>query len=200
MGNAPKHRQAILEAAVRLFRQQGYAATGLSEILAASGAPKGSLYYYFPNGKAEIGLAAIELAAEKVAATLSALAANGARPEKIVARYLDMVGNWMRQSAYADGSPITTIVLEMASRDDKIREAAADAFRRWAAILEHAAVEHGCEPTQAAETARVTIALIEGALIQCRVRRSVDPLSEAAAQVKILFRETDLRRRCGHSC
>ena len=196
MGNAPKHRESILEAAVRLFRRQGYAATGLNEILAASGAPKGSLYYYFPNGKAEIGLAAIELAAEKVAGTLSSLAAKGARPEAIVGRYLAMVGNWMRQSAYADGSPITTVVLEMASRDDKIREAAANAFRRWAGILEQAAIEHGCEPTQAAETARVTIAIIEGALIQCRVHRSASPLSEAAAQVKILFGETNAP--CGH--
>lgn len=189
MGNAPKHRESILDAAVRLFRRQGYAATGLNEILAASGAPKGSLYYYFPNGKAEIGWAAIEVASEKVAGTLSSLAANGTSPSEIVRRYFVLVGKWMRQSGYADGSPITTIVLEMASRDEKIRQAAAAAFSRWAAILEAAAVGHGCEPRQAAEAARVTITLIEGALIQCRVCRSSAPLHEAAAQIGYLFED-----------
>jgi TetR/AcrR family transcriptional repressor of lmrAB and yxaGH operons len=62
MSAAAKHRDAIVQSAVALFRKQGYAGTGLSDILGASGAPKGSLYYYFPNGKISIGVAAIEFA------------------------------------------------------------------------------------------------------------------------------------------
>ena len=58
MARKAKHRQAIVDAAVALFRKQGYAATGLNEIVEASGAPKGSLYYYFPKGKASIAVAA----------------------------------------------------------------------------------------------------------------------------------------------
>ena len=47
----PTARTRIVEAAARLFQSQGYAGTGLTEILRASKAPKGSLYHYFPNGK-----------------------------------------------------------------------------------------------------------------------------------------------------
>ena len=187
MKTKQRHRQSILDSAVRLFRQQGYAATGLNEILNVSGAPKGSLYYYFPGGKAEIGLAAVEFASDKVLATLSSLADEGIGAAEIVRRYFDMVGEWMHQSGYTDGSPITTIVLEMAAQDDKIRQAAAIAFGRWATVLEQAAIKHGCEPSQASRAARVTIALIEGALIQCRVYRSATPLTEAAEQVRRLF-------------
>ncbi len=45
----PKHRQPIIRAAVALFRQRGYSATGLNDIVDSSGAPKGSLYHHFPG-------------------------------------------------------------------------------------------------------------------------------------------------------
>ena len=58
----PKHRDAIVNAAVALFRRRGYSGTGLSDIVELSGAPKGSLYHYFPNGKLSIAEAAVRLA------------------------------------------------------------------------------------------------------------------------------------------
>jgi TetR/AcrR family transcriptional regulator, lmrAB and yxaGH operons repressor len=51
MPAVPKHRQPIINTAVTLFRRQGYSRTGLNEIVDVSGAPKGSLYHYFPLGK-----------------------------------------------------------------------------------------------------------------------------------------------------
>jgi hypothetical protein len=44
-------RDQIIQAACTLLEKQGYPATGLNEIVRESGAPKGSLYYYFPDGK-----------------------------------------------------------------------------------------------------------------------------------------------------
>ena len=48
-----------MTAASELFRRQGYAATGLKAILAASDAPYGSLYHFFPGGKEELGVAVL---------------------------------------------------------------------------------------------------------------------------------------------
>ncbi|WP_323745845.1 TetR/AcrR family transcriptional regulator [Alloalcanivorax profundimaris] len=59
MGARPKHRDNLIYTAARLFRQQGYAATGINDILREAGAPKGSFYHYFPGGKEELGAAAI---------------------------------------------------------------------------------------------------------------------------------------------
>ena len=47
MAPGQKHREGLIAAAMTLFRRQGYAATGLAEILTESGAPKGSLYRLF---------------------------------------------------------------------------------------------------------------------------------------------------------
>jgi TetR/AcrR family transcriptional regulator, lmrAB and yxaGH operons repressor len=60
-------REMLLRVAARLFRQKGYDGTGLNEILAASGLPKGSLYHHFPGGKRELAEAATRAGGEAVA-------------------------------------------------------------------------------------------------------------------------------------
>ena len=62
-------RDEIITATCRLLELQGYRATGINEIIRESGAPKGSLYHYFPEGKDE-------LAAEAVAHSAAAIVAN----------------------------------------------------------------------------------------------------------------------------
>ncbi|MDM7255383.1 MAG: TetR/AcrR family transcriptional regulator [Paracoccus sp. (in: a-proteobacteria)] len=42
-------RQRILETGIDLLRRKGFSATGLQEILKASGVPKGSFYHYFSS-------------------------------------------------------------------------------------------------------------------------------------------------------
>ena len=61
MKNKTDSKEKILTAASRLFQTKGYNATGLNEILKESDSPKGSLYYYFSNGKEEVALEAIKL-------------------------------------------------------------------------------------------------------------------------------------------
>jgi len=47
-------RERILEAATELIHQRGFKNTGVAEILAASGVPRGSFYFYFES-KEELG-------------------------------------------------------------------------------------------------------------------------------------------------
>ena len=56
MSNA---REQILQTTCNLLEKQGYHGTGLNEIVKESGAPKGSLYYYFPEGKEQITAEAV---------------------------------------------------------------------------------------------------------------------------------------------
>ena len=182
-----KHREAILSAAVRLFRQKGYAATGLAEILEVSGAPKGSLYHYFPGGKADIGEKAVARASETVAATLRDLAASSASPGDLIASYAGLLSGWLEQSGFRDGSPLTTTILETVPEHEPIRAAALAAFDSWAGIIAASAQASGIPPERAKSLASVAIMLIEGGMIHCRVQRSVEPLKLAAAEAKRLL-------------
>src|SRR5882672_6664842 len=68
-------RQKAIEAAERLFRTQGYAATGLTEILEVGGAPKGSFYFHFPGGKRELAGAVLDAYGARIEAGIRALVA-----------------------------------------------------------------------------------------------------------------------------
>ena len=187
MAAAAKHREALLAASVRLFRQKGYAATGLAEILAESGAPKGSLYHYFPGGKAEIGAEAVALAGNTVALTLKELAAETDGPGELMARYLDLMAGWMAASDFRDGSPITTTLLETVPEHEAIRQAGAAAFDSWAGVLSESAVAAGIPLARAESLARFAISALEGALIQCRVAGNAAPLRLVAEELGALY-------------
>src|SRR5450631_2903577 len=48
-------RERIITASAELFRRQGYAGTGVKQIVAEAQAPFGSIYHHFPGGKEQIG-------------------------------------------------------------------------------------------------------------------------------------------------
>jgi len=53
MGANTKDR--IVERSAELFRRQGFAGTGVKQIVAEASAPFGSLYHFFPGGKEQLG-------------------------------------------------------------------------------------------------------------------------------------------------
>jgi AcrR family transcriptional regulator len=57
----PDTRTRILDTGAELFRRQGYAATGIKQIVTAAQAPFGSIYHHFPGGKEQLGAEAIRV-------------------------------------------------------------------------------------------------------------------------------------------
>jgi len=196
MAAAAKHREAIVEAAVALFRRRGYAATGLNEILARSGAPKGSLYHYFPNGKAQLGREAVVKAGAVVTSTLTRLAADAPTAAAAVGDYLRLLASWLEQSDWRDGSPITTTLLEAAAYDTAIRLAGCEAFDAWSGVIADLLMRQGVERGRARDLANFAVAAMEGALVQAKVRRDAGPLVRAAEEIARLF-EREVRTSLG---
>ena len=183
----PKHRAAIVEAAIALFRRNGYAATGLSEITARSGAPKGSLYHYFPGGKAEIGVVAVRGAGETVRRTLEQLSAEAPDAGALVRLYASKLVEWMERSRWRDGCPITTTLLEMAADDAAIREAGLKALGDWTEVLGEALRRDGAPLDRALTLARLAICGLEGALVFARVERSGEAILAVGEEMAVLF-------------
>lgn len=185
----PKHRSAIVQAAAGLFRRKGYAATGLNDIVERSKAPKGSLYHYFPRGKGQIGEAAVVSAGALVRRTLERIAAEQPDAPAMIAEYVRWLGIWMEQSAWRDGCPITTVLLETAADDEAIRAAGLEAFAGWSAIIAGKIEADGCAPGRACVLAGFAISALEGSLIQARVERSAAPILTAGETLGLLFKQ-----------
>ncbi|ATQ42493.1 TetR/AcrR family transcriptional regulator [Caulobacter mirabilis] len=183
----PKHRAAIVAAAAGLFRRNGYAATGLNDIVARSKAPKGSLYHYFPRGKAQIGEAAVLAAGALVRDTLERLAVEQPDAAALVREYVRWLGIWMAQSGWRDGCPITTVLLETAAEDEIIRAAGREAFAGWVEVLTRRLEADGVAPERAKSLAGVAVSALEGSLIQARVERSEAPIAAVGEMLAELF-------------
>jgi len=176
------HKANLTYAAIGLFRCQGYSATGLSEILAASQAPKGSLYHYFPGGKEELGATAVEVAGAVVTETLTRLAGQSVSFADFLSKYLHMLAQWLEESEFRDGCPIATTLLECTPRSQAIEAAGRVVLQQWIDIIAGVLAAEGDPQPQM--RARGVLAAAEGALLIARVQRSTLPLLELRAVLR----------------
>ncbi len=175
-----KQRQTMVWAAAKLFRRQGYSGTGLRDILAASGAARGSLYHHFPGGKEEIGAAAVTAAGSLVTETFQELANLSDSPADFLRRYTDLLVRWLEASKFRDGCPITTTLLETTPGSAAITAAGRAVFDDWSGVMEMLLARHGWPAERIAPTATAIIAGLEGALMLARVRGSSQPIRDTA--------------------
>src|SRR3954470_20486575 len=68
----PDPRARMIDSAAELFRERGVNGTSFSDVLERSGAPRGSLYHWFPGGKAQLAEETTRYAGEVIAAGLAA--------------------------------------------------------------------------------------------------------------------------------
>jgi TetR/AcrR family transcriptional regulator, lmrAB and yxaGH operons repressor len=177
----------MIETMHHQLQTRGYAASGLNELVANSGAPKGSIYHYFPGGKEEIAAAALrEAGVAAGAATLEAF-----RRHRSATAAIKAIINWLStqlvESDFRYGCPIATTTLEMASESDTIQHACRDAYNTWLDAFHDGLASHGINHRTAKRLGIVTLSAIEGALILSRAQRDVTPLRHAAAAVADLL-------------
>ncbi|MCB8945249.1 MAG: TetR/AcrR family transcriptional regulator [Ardenticatenaceae bacterium] len=180
-------RDQIIETTCQLIELQGYHATGLNQILAESGAPKGSLYHYFPDGKDELVEEAVNHTSGIIAARLQAGMAAFATAQEAIPAFLRDLAHYVELSGFQTGGPITAVALEAASTNERLNAACNQAYQSWRAIIEQKLLADGCEAGRAKRLAMMVIALIEGAIILSRSDRSTAPLLAAAAELEILL-------------
>jgi AcrR family transcriptional regulator len=188
MGAVPKHRSAIVATAATLFRRQGYAATGINQIAEVSGAPKGSLYHYFPDGKDQIGEAAVRFAGARVATTLQQLFDETPSTAALVKAYGNKLRGWMAQSDFRDGCPITTTLLETAPQSPSLTAAGREAFEAWCGVIAKALVRDGFAKAEARKLSTLVISSLEGALILTRVQGSGRAISDVIEMLVKMLR------------
>jgi len=193
----PRHRQPIINAAVTLFRRQGYGGTGLNDIVDESGAPKGSLYHYFPAGKSSIAVASVEEAGRRVAETVATLAGETRSTGELIRAHARLLAGWLRKSGFRDGCPITTVLLELAPRDRAVARAGRDAYAARLGILTEKLIADGFPPARAGRLAGLCVSAIQGALIQARVERSGTPIETAADELARMLDELSTHASSG---
>ncbi len=178
-------RQKIVETARALFHEQGYHATGMATILRLAGVNSGSLYHFFPSKEA-----LLEAVLESYLGGLGPMlidpveAAFGDPVERIFG-LLDQYRQALLMTDFSYGCPIGNLALEMGADDGDVARLIADNFAAWRDAIEGwLSAAFSAKDVDISGLTALTLAVMEGALMQARVAKKIEPFDEAVAQYR----------------
>lgn len=180
-------RDLIIETVGDLLERQGFHATGLNQIVKESGAPKGSLYHYFPAGKDEIAEAAIVRAGRTMADHITAQLDVRDHVAVALRSFVLHIADHVEASEYASGGPLATVAMETATTNERLNHACRSAYTCVQRAFEAKLVQAGFPETSAQQLATFMTASIEGGVMLCRTYHSGDPLRLVADQLSQLI-------------
>src|SRR6476646_9496389 len=186
MPRPDRSRAALLDSAALLFRRQGYAATGVNQILESAEVKAGSLYHHFPDGKQELAAAVVDIVGRDIERRLREFLETDLAVADIVDRFIDVMSAGL-SSDQRDGCPIEPIATESVNASPQARDASARVFDGWCSAIAGRLRTDGWPDGDAKQTALAVIALLEGALILSRIAGDAAALQAAKAAARTLL-------------
>jgi AcrR family transcriptional regulator len=172
-------RDRLIGATAELFRRQGYTGTGVKQIVEAAGAPFGSMYHFFPDGKEALGAETIRWSGAMYGQLIDLVYTPGMDPVVATRNFFEAAADTVRDTDYADACPIATVALEVASTSEPLRQATAEVFESWLVALDTRFVQAGLTKSQARALSVSLFSLLEGAFILARATRDHRPVRTA---------------------
>ncbi len=172
-------RQKMIEGAVTLLALRGLEGTAFRDVLERSGAPRGSIYHHFPNGKDQLVEAAIGLAGDRALGVLDRL--HGAPPKAVTEAFFDLWRAVLVRSNVRAGCAVLAVTVATDSPD--LLDQAASIFRAWRGLIAELFVDGGMAGDAAVRLAATLVAASEGAVVVSRAERSLEPFELVAAEL-----------------
>jgi TetR/AcrR family transcriptional repressor of lmrAB and yxaGH operons len=187
---APAARDRILDATILLMRQSGLTGAGINQIIAHSGAPKGSMYYYFPEGKQQIAAEALVRYAERVAAGFERVLSTKRKPGDKIRALFRLVADRLEAGAFEHSCAVGAVTLDLDTEAARLRAVVESALASWQSLIaRHLPM---CSRARRESFAGLVISAIEGAYIRGRAERSKKPFREAGDWLaRLLEHESD---------
>ncbi|MYR47408.1 TetR/AcrR family transcriptional regulator [Streptomyces sp. SID5910] len=182
-GRGPRERMVF--SAAQLIRRDGVEATGMRDVAAHAGAPRGSIQHYFPGGKEQLVGEALRWAGRYAAKRVARFLAGMERPTP-GGLFDAMVRQWTDEytaTGFAAGCPVAAATVDCAETSEAIREAAADAFATWTRPVADALTGMGVPEARSAPLATLMISALEGAILVARAERDVRALTTVSHEL-----------------
>ena len=177
----------MIQSAGALLRERGLAGTSFREVLAHSGAPRGSIYHHFPEGKNQLVVEAVRAAGSAGEQLIGAMAAAG-DPLETLRAFVRLWGASLEASDFEAGCPLVAVTTAAGAEEPELRTAAAAAFAAWHEALASGLRAAGLPRARARRLATTFVAAVEGAVVLCRAERSGRPLKDVGAELELLLR------------
>ncbi len=169
----------MIEGAARLLAERGLQETSFSEVLALTGAPRGSIYHHFPDGKEQLVGEALELAGGRALALLEST--RGRSAVEVAEYFFEMWRTLLVRADFRIGCSVVAVTVATDSAD--LGAATAAVFRSWRVLLAELLTVGGVPDAEAPGLAAAIIAGSEGAVVLSRAERSIEPFELVAARL-----------------
>jgi AcrR family transcriptional regulator len=169
----------MVEGAAVLLAKQGLQATSFSEVLKATGAPRGSIYHHFPEGKDQLVGSALDLVAGRMLDGFAQLEGRGV--VEVTGYVLGLWRTVLERSQFSAGCAVLAVTV--AAEPGELLARAAEIFRTWRSTLAGLFTAGGMAADPAARFAATLIASSEGAVVMSRAEQSMEPFDLVAADL-----------------
>jgi TetR/AcrR family transcriptional repressor of lmrAB and yxaGH operons len=179
------NRQKVLDATLQLLAESGLSGAGLNDVIALSGASRGSLYHFFPDGKQQWVAEALQIYADAFADGCENAISKAPAVSQGVANVFLFAAKMMKARDFRSGCPVGAVVLDLNNDSESLRVLCLSIMAQWQQRL--AAHMTPLPEAKALALAKMIIACFEGAFMLARLERSTAPLTLAAEQMAILL-------------
>ncbi|MEA2684035.1 MAG: hypothetical protein QOK05_2363 [Chloroflexota bacterium] len=176
MSKGAETKERFVESTVRLMRRTGFNGTGVLDVIADSGAPRGSLYFHFPGGKEELAVSAVARVRDDICAWVE---------RTTIEQFFHQYARWMEKTDCQDGCPVAALASD-GSHSPRLLAAAQDALLAMQDAFAAKLVAAGHTPARAEELGSTLVCMFEGAIIMGRARRDAAPMRQAYDRLKPL--------------
>jgi TetR/AcrR family transcriptional repressor of lmrAB and yxaGH operons len=183
----------MVRSAASLIGTRGLTATSFSDVVEDSGAPRGSIYHHFPNGKRQLAEDAIGWTSDQILGHLRGCGAS--TPLELMACFIDLWRKSVQASRGSAGCAVAGVAIDIGTYEEDLIGLVRRTFRTWVAELAKRLVELKVPrkvPRDRARTiAFAAVAGMEGALILCRAEGNSRPLEAVAVELMRLVPSKD---------
>jgi TetR/AcrR family transcriptional regulator, lmrAB and yxaGH operons repressor len=180
-------RTKMLASAAQVMRERGAAGVTIDAVLARSGAPRGSVYYHFPDGRNQILTEALRYSGDSITAMIDDAAGRGARV--LLHEFVEFWEQLLTDGGFSAGCPVVAAAIGCSDADGpKLSAEAGAILGSWCTALTRAFVNDGFDDTDAASLAVMSIAALEGAIVLSRSTRNAGPLHQVDEQLEFLIK------------
>ena len=173
-------RDTMIDGARLLLAEKGLQETSFSEVLARTGAPRGSIYHHFPDGKEQLVGLAVERAGESALAVMEGTA--GRPAADVVDTFLGLWRTLLDRAGFRMGCAVLAVTI--ATDDAALLDRTAAVFRAWCGQLTRLLEQGGMPASRAPSFAATLIAATEGAVAMARAERTMEPFDLVAGDLR----------------
>jgi AcrR family transcriptional regulator len=177
-------RVSMVRSAASLISSRGMSATSLSDVLTDSGAPRGSIYHHFPDGKTQLAEDAIGWTSDRVLAYLRSGPTDSAAA--VLSHFIALWRRVVVTSGGSAGCAVAGVAVDTVD-DARLMGVVRTTFRSWIDLLALQLRAAGVPAHRARPIALATLAAMEGALILCRAEGDSGPLDVVGGELMRLL-------------